>query len=59
MMTWLPDWRAFSKPRRSSARITAAPETRGSLSLIPARGSGAHPQSSLHATQQYVEQLLG
>lgn len=33
MITWLPDWRSFTKPSRSSARTTAAPETRGNLGM--------------------------
>ena len=27
IMTWLPDWRIFSKPRRDNVRIITAPET--------------------------------
>ena len=33
MMTWLPDWRIFAKPRRSRALTIAAPEVRGSLGI--------------------------
>src|SRR6266851_9359234 len=31
---WLPRWRATANPRRSSARTTSAPETRGSLGML-------------------------
>lgn len=33
MTTWLPDWRIFTKPKRSSALTIAAPEVRGSLGI--------------------------
>ena len=33
IMTWLPLWRIFANPRRSSARITSAPDTWGSLGM--------------------------
>lgn len=31
MMTWLPDWRTFTNPRRSSALTIVAPDVLGSL----------------------------
>src|SRR5258706_2930821 len=33
MMTWLPDWRTFTKPARSSALTIAAPDVLGSLGM--------------------------
>lgn len=33
MMTWLPDWRTLTKPRRSRALTIAVPEVRGSLGM--------------------------
>src|ERR1035437_5003770 len=42
MMTWLPDWRTFTKPRCSRALTMATPEVRGSLGISWEAERGDH-----------------
>src|SRR5690348_17163986 len=58
-MTWLPLWRTFVNPRRSSARTTSAPDTRGSLGMRRLWNRERGDEGMAHCWQRELGKVKG